>query len=391
MAEGINVVKDFEDVIRELGKYENKALSSDDFEEVIMQVKDTKELGQKLCTILSNIDYYKEIFERLKLSSESNVQRLKKKFESLEEHLKSGDFGQSAQDPSGKQMSLDDMSTLWKISKPTLTVRIKELASVKKVPYYKEGRTKMYAVTPETEVILKRELGKRLKTLLHEQKGAKSPKQADFQDSEIKNFMTKDEICKKYSITAIRFNYKLKNLDIGKSNTRPQKYNITPEIEQFLISKERGIKFGISSTKEADTAYDSSLIPIIFDKIDLKAGAYMTIEQMTRYFSLSDVRKRIHQQGEDKFKTEHLGKQFRMHYFVNEDNKYLFEKCKKGRKLKNADINVYDLCEQLKIEHEEMFKNMGSLDIKAKYRNLGGVDIPYISLKDADRIKNLKR
>ena len=386
MVEGISIVKDFEDIINEIKRYENKPLSSENFDEIIQQVKDSKELGHKLNIILNNVEHYKEVLERLRLSSESNVSRLKGKYSSLEHQLKLEGIEQKQQP--GKQMSLNDMSSLWKISKPTIQNRINELSAAKsKIPYYKEGRTKLYAITPETEAILKRESGKRLKAFLYEQKNTQFAETLADSETEGRNFMTKDEICKKYSLKTMQFNYKLKNIDLKKSGTRPQKYDITPEIEQFLISKERGKKMLMPKIAEHETAYDKNLIPISLNKIDLKAGAYMTADQIGEYFGRTDARIRIARQGEDSFKVEYLGKDFKAHYFIYDNNKYVFEKFGKGKK--GADVNVYELCEGLNIEHEELFRKMQSLEIKIKHLNHGGTDIPFISLKDSERIKNV--
>jgi hypothetical protein len=392
MAEAF-VIKNFEDIVDGLKKYENKPLNSNDFEDIIQQVRDSKEIGQKLIAVLGDIEHYKELLERLKLSSESNVERLKRKYSSLEQQLQGKLESAHAEQASGKQMTLNEMSAAWKFSKPTIQGRIKELSAHKKIPHYREGRTIYYSMTPEIETILKRESGKRLKFLLreHENQSKHVESQAIQADSaaEAKNFMTLKEMCKKYDLKPFQVNYKLKGNPVEKSGTRPQKYNITSEIEQILLAKGR-IRIN-KPGKEAGFAYDKNLIPVNMDKIDLKSGAYMTTMQISDYFKRieNDVRRRISMQGEDSFRTEYLGKSFKIHYFIDESNKYLFEKMGRGRKVKGADINVYELCGQLNIENEEMFRKMQSLDIKIKHLNHGGTDIPYISLKDSERIKSI--
>lgn len=127
---------------------------------------------------------------------------------------------------------------------------------------------------------------------------------------------TREEICSKYNISNALFYIQSKKFNLKKTKDWPRKYFITPEIHQLLLNKKDG-------KKQDSVAYDSDSKPMPLDNINLENGAYLTQNQISRYFGISEatIYKRL---NEHKFKTMKLDGKSRKHYLITNENKNLF-------------------------------------------------------------------
>lgn len=364
------IAKELERLITGLEMLEGKGIfDSKEIDVLKEQIEYYSTLNALYEKVLVGLSIYKERIDCLKLKIDNNITGFRKKVKSIEAYLESKGSSPShiTTDIGGQKemlMSPTQMSKEWGVTYS----KVYRILRWKKLKWIKEGKKKLYHIAPEIKELI---CGpQKEQSTADEKKGQTS----------IQNYMTIKEIVKKYGFSDATFYNKTKGITLEKTSTYPKRFKITAEIDAILSNKynKRAIM------DNAEIAHDIRMNPIALNKINLDEGAYLSIKQLSKMFCRKELGLRVKlKKMEHDLKTEHLGDHKILHYLVNNSNKNIFEKY--GKK---GEVNVYDLCRELNVSQEEMFKRL--TDNKIMFRHSRkDTGVPYIPIKDAQKIREL--